>query len=205
MTAENTDHYRYADREGEGWLRNGADGAYTTYPRTDLGELPLEQLKAERGPLRPVGVMDEADCRVLEDALAAAGKKAVATFLVALNRTARTLIDDGATVAVFTAGRPGSWEADVFRGQILWLGEDIKTTRTDDTALVTAREVLLKWVTGPVQPELADGLASLLGNVAQKAGSWAKITDQWLQGNEALQHWTSAYRRSNQPYGVAES
>jgi hypothetical protein len=205
MTSEDTDHYRYADREGEGWLRNGPDGTYTTHPKTALGELTREELEVERGPLRPVGAMEQADSDTLADAIAAAGKKGIATFLVALNRTARTLIDDGASTAVFTAGRPGSWEADLLRHQILWLGEDIKTTRTDDTAMITARELLLKWVTGPVQPELADGLASVLGTAAEKAGSWAAITDQWLAGNEALERWTFAYRRSSQPYGVAES
>jgi hypothetical protein len=205
MTTENAPPYRVADREGEGWLRNGPNDTYTTFPKQNLGELSYEELSSQRGPLRPVGAMEQADSDALANALAKAGKKGVATFLVALNRTARTLIDDGASTAVFTAGRPGSWEAELLRHQILWLGEDIKTTRTDDTAMVTAREILLKWVTGPVQPELADGLASILGSAAEKAGGWAAITDRWLAGNEALEHWTSAYRRPNQPFGAAES
>ncbi|MGW1436841.1 hypothetical protein ACWD7M_16520 [Streptomyces griseus] len=198
--------YSVADREGEGWLRNGSNSTYTTYPRTDIGdELTYEQLDTARGPLRPVGLMDRADSAALTDALSAAGKKATATLLVALNRTARTLIDDGASVAVFTAGRPGSWEASLLRGEILWLGEDIANNRVDGPALDIVRAVLLKMVTGPVQPELAEGLAFLLGQVAERAGSWDAITDRWLANNEPLQRWTAAYRLMNQPYGAAES
>ncbi|MFH8483064.1 hypothetical protein [Streptomyces sp. NPDC018055] len=197
---------RVVDREGEGWLRNGSNGTYTTYPRNDIGdELTYEQLIVERGPVRPVGLMGEADSDALVEALLAAKKKAVATLLVALNRTARTLIDDGASVAVFTSGRPGSWEASLFRGEILWLGEDIAVNRIDGPALDIARAILLKWVTGPVQPELAEGLAFLLGSVAEKAGSWAAITDRWLATSEPLERWTASYRLTNQPFGVAES
>lgn len=186
--------YRYADREGEGWLRNGPDDTYTTYPKRDLGELTKEELEVRRGPLRPVGLMEQADGDAFRDAVAGAGEKGIATFLVALARTAHTLLDDGATVAVFTAGRPGSWEAACLR-TVLWLGDDIEPERTDAAALETIRALLLKWVTGPVQPELADGLAALLGDAAEKAGGWDKITDELLDGNESLEHWTSAYRR----------
>ncbi|MEU9405577.1 hypothetical protein AB0E08_07720 [Streptomyces sp. NPDC048281] len=204
MTTEDTDHYRYADREGEGWIRNGPGDTYTTHPRYDLAPLTKADLETQRGPLRPIGLMGQGESARLAEALAGAGKKGLATFLVALHRTALTLIDDGASTAVFTAGRPGSWEAADLR-QALRLGDDIADSRIDRAALETARELLLKWVTGPVQPELGDGLASILGDAAEKAGSWAAITDEWLEGNDLIEHWTSAYRQSFNPTtGVAE-
>lgn len=196
MTTENPP-YRVADRAGEGWLRNGPNETYTTYPNRSLGELTYEQLAADRGPLRPVGAMSTEDSNKLALALFQAGKKGVATLLVALNRTAQMLIADGGDTAVFTSGRPGSWEAADLR-RALRLGEDIDDSRVDPEALETALSLLLKWITGPVQPELADGLAGILGDAAKQAqswGGWDAITDEELQDNEVIEHWTSAYRR----------
>jgi hypothetical protein len=194
MTAEDTPPYRVADRHGEGWLRNGPSGTYTTFPK-DFEPLTYQQLDAEHGPLRPVEAMTSEDHNALVDALAQAEKKATATLLVALHRTAHKLIDSCGGIAALTAGRPGSWEASLFRGEIVWLGERVKESRTDPDALATAERLLDQWTTGPVQVELADGLASVLGDTAEKAGGWAAITDQWLRGNEAIERWTAAYRR----------
>ncbi|MDQ1041566.1 hypothetical protein QFZ75_008068 [Streptomyces sp. V3I8] len=189
---------RFADREGEGWLNNGLNGAYATYPRRDLPEYAtIEALDAARGPLRPVGPMSTEDSNQLALALFQAGRKGVATLLVALNRTAQMLTADGGSTAVFTSGRPGSWEA-VDLSQALHLGEDIDDSRVDPEALDTALALILKWITGPVQPELADGLAGILGDAAKQAehqGGWDAITDDELLGNELIEHWTSAYRQ----------
>ncbi|PPS89444.1 hypothetical protein [Streptomyces sp. MH60] len=187
------DFYRCADREGEGWIRNGPGGTYTTYPDVGLGQLTRQELEEQRGPLRPVGAMTSEDSQALSEAIAKAGKKGFATLLVALYRTARNLMDDGATTAVFTAGRPGSWEAALLRS-IIWKGEDISTSRVDEEALEVAQALLYKWTTGPVQVELADGLASILHSAAQKAGGWPAITDRWLARDGQLERWTSAYR-----------
>lgn len=186
---------RFADREGEGWLNNGPGGAYQTYPRRDLGTYgTIDELEAARGPLRPVGRFPDGEPNELAEAISRAGKKGLATFLVALNRTAQTLIADGASIAVFESGRPGSWEAADLR-RVLRLGEDIADSRVDPEELATARAFLLRWITGPVQPELADGLARILGNAAEKAGGWDAITDQWLRGDSLIEHWTSGYRQ----------
>jgi hypothetical protein len=198
MTTEGAPRYssRVVDRDGEGWLDNGPERTYTTYPNQNIGEnLTYEELEAQRGPLRPVGPMTSEDSEALADALATAGKKGVATLLAALNRTAKNLIADGGSLSVLTAGRPGSWEASLLRGEIVWIGEDIARSRIDDAAFDVAAATLDKWVTGPVVPELADGLASILGDAAKKAGGWHEITDRWLTHNAAVEHWTSGYRR----------
>lgn len=202
MTTESTPEIkrsgRFADREGEGWLNNGPNGAYTTYPRRDLPDYAtVEELDAARGPLRPVGAMPTGDSNKLALALFQAGRKAVATLLVALDRTLKTVVDDGGSAAVFTSGRPGSWEAEDLR-QVLRMGEDIEDSRVDPEALEVARTLLLKWVTGPTQPELADSLAGILGDAAKQAerwGGWDAITDEYLQGDDLIEHWTSAYRQ----------
>lgn len=194
MTTETDPAYRYADDEGEGWLRNGPDGTYTTYPRRDLGELTREQLETERGPLRPVEAMAEEDSRELVAALVEAKQQAVATLLKALNQTALMLIQRNGTVAALLAGRPGSWEATVLRQQVAWLGEDIRVGRVHQGALETSLRLLEQWTTGPVAVELAEGLPFVLGQVAKEAGGWDKITDRWLVGNEFVEHWTASHR-----------
>lgn len=194
MTTEDTPPSRVADRDGEGWLRNGPEDTYTTYPKMLLEPLTYEQLEAERGPLRPVVGMPTEEHAELVHALVQAKKKAVATLLVALNRTARKLVDSHGGVAALTAGRPGSWEAALLRGEIVWLGESIKDSRTDPDALAKAESLLEKWTTGPVQVELADGLAGILGDVATQSGGWAAVTDRWLTGNESIERWTGSYR-----------
>lgn len=195
MTAHEDRPYGLADRYGEGWLRNGHDGTYTTYPAMELGEWTYEQLDADRGPLRPVVAIGQEESEALTEALVKAGKKATATLLAAVHHTAQKLTATGSAAAL-TAGRPGSWEATVFRTQIAWMGEDIAASRVDDEALEVAVAALTRWTTGPTQVELADGLASILGDAAKRAGGWAAVTDQWLDGNETVEHWTSAYRRA---------
>ncbi|WP_428957915.1 hypothetical protein [Streptomyces sp. cg35] len=201
-TNEQPPIYRVADRDGEGWVRNGPDDTFTTFPRRDLPPMPYAQLEAERGPLRPVVAMESEDSQALAQALAAAGKKGFATLLFSLNAAARALIADGRNAAVFTSGRPGSWEADLFRSQILWEGADIAPGRRDPAAEKVADALIHKWITGPVQVELADSLASILGKAALIAGSWTAITDQWLAKKDVLEHWTAAYRFTNQSSGA---
>jgi hypothetical protein len=186
--------YRVADRNGEGWLRNGPDDTYTTFPRQDLGPLTFEQLEAERGPLRPVDIADPADTQAFVAAVAGAGKKGMASFLVALHRTALELMEQNGSLAALTAGRPGSWEADLLRGSVVWVGEGIKDSRVDADAVTTMKDLLLKWTTGPVQVELAEGLGYDLAKAAEQAGGWNAITDRWLTNNEALTYWTAAHR-----------
>ncbi|MFF7198339.1 hypothetical protein ACFZAM_32105 [Streptomyces sp. NPDC008079] len=186
--------YRVADKHGEGWLRNGPDGTYTTYPLTNLGELTYDQLDDERGPLRPVVNADPEDSAQFNAALTHAGKKAMATFLVALHHTGEELARLHGSVRALTAGRPGSWEANLLRSHIVWLGEDIAPSRVDDAALLTVKTLLKEWTQGPTQVELAEGLPFSLWQVAEKAGGWDLITDQWLRGNTAIERWTASYR-----------
>lgn len=186
--------YRYADHEGEGWLRNGPNGTYTTFPKTDLGELTREELEEQRGPLRPVEAMSEEDSKELVRALVEAKKQALATLLRALNRTAMMLIETNGTIAALTAGRPGSWEASLLRQNIAWEGEDIRQGRIHAEALAVCERLLEKWTTGPVQVELAESLPFVLGQVAKQAGGWGEITDRWLEGNEWVERWTASYR-----------
>jgi hypothetical protein len=188
------DHpYRVADREGEGWLRNGPDGTYTTYPH-NLGTLTYQELEEQRGPLRPVGAMESEDRTAFISAVAGAGKKGLASFLVGLYSMASELVKNG-TAAALTAGRPGSWEAEALRNSIAWEGEGISPSRVDQNAAQTVHDLVRKWTTGPVQVELAEGLGYLLAEAAEQAGGWGQITDRWLLGNERIEHWTAAHRR----------
>ncbi|MEU6362130.1 hypothetical protein [Streptomyces albidoflavus] len=187
-----TDHpYRVADREGEGWLRNGPDDTYTTFPRSGLANMTYEQLEADRGPLRPVVAMAAEDRAELAHSIAQAGKKGMASFLAGLYRTACTLIEDGSSIAVLTSGRPGSWEANLLRGSIAWLGEGISDSRIDESARRKTEDLLYQWTTGPVQVELAEGLVGVLADAAMQAGGWDQITDRWLKNGESLDRWTS--------------
>lgn len=194
MTATQQPPYRVADAQGEGWLRNGPDETYTTYPNTGLGDLTYEQLVAERGPLRPVEAMTTQDHAELVQVLAGAKKKGLATLLVALHRTALELIKTKGTIAALTAGRPGSWEASLMRQEIAWTGEGISASRVDDVALAKAEALLAKWTSGPAQVELSEGLLYVLVDAAEQAGGWAAITDRWLTGNEAIGRWTAGRR-----------
>ncbi|MET7363242.1 hypothetical protein ABZS76_33060 [Streptomyces sp. NPDC005562] len=186
--------YRVADREGEGWLRNGPDDTYTTFPKTGLGDLTYEELEAARGPLRPVEAMATEDHAVFAQAIAQAGKKGMASFLSALHRTALELMEQNGTVAALTAGRTGSWEANLLRGSVIWEGEGLSASRVDPAAVDTMHALLAKWTTGPTQVELAEGLGYILADAAKQAGGWDAITDRWLKNKESIERWTAAHR-----------
>ncbi|GAA1979214.1 hypothetical protein [Kitasatospora viridis] len=189
---ETTFPYRLADSSGEGWLHTG-DGLYSTFPRTDLGDMEYDQLVSERGPLREIAPESAEDSQAIQEALTAAGKKAVITLLAALYATARKVMDQsGGRIAVMTAGRPGSWEADRLRN-LIWEGDGVKPSRVDQAALDTLTGIFERWVlTGDTVVEMAENLAGDVAQVAGKIGGWNAITDQWVrsaQYAESLGTW----------------
>lgn len=200
MTTDTDDHpYRVADHYGEGWIRNGPNATYTTHPCTKLGNWTYEQIETERGPLRPVVPMGDDERAQLVHALVQAGVKATASLLVALHRTVVKLLETNGSAAAVTAGRPGSWEAELLRHHVVWEGESIKSARLDETAVDVAQGLLERWTTGPTQVELAEGLLYVLIEASEQAGGWNKIADQWVRARPHVNQWT--YGRLHHHFG----
>ncbi len=190
---------RVVDRDGQGWWTVGHDGRGELFTTTvefvsthpELEHVAREELEAARGPLREVVAMPTEDSDALKGALTAAGPKAMATVMVALNQTAQRVVATTGTSAALVAGRPGSWEASRIR-HLAWEGDSISSTRVDPAALDVLTQTLERWVLGDTPVELAENLAYVLSSVAGHAGGWAKITDRWVRGAsyaEALEGW----------------
>jgi hypothetical protein len=111
MTADLTNPYRVVDASDQGWYLTG-DGLYhADYgDKRGLEPLTLDELRAARGPLRPVEPVTDEDEALIVEALTETGERAAGSLLVALyslfhadaqaHRRDRLL-----------AGREGSWES----------------------------------------------------------------------------------------------
>ncbi|MFF2571170.1 hypothetical protein [Streptomyces sp. NPDC058084] len=186
--------YRVVDRFLQGWYRRSGDGQYDAdrgYAR-DLETMTYEELDAARGPLRPVEPPSTEDCAAVKAALAGAGRKAAATVLVAAFRLtekdARARRTAGAKNWL-CAGREGSHESASLDRLAWGIGCDLeeKPKRYDAAAVDELVRVIEGWVSGPDRyVEVAANLASLFGSVADEAGGWAAVADQYLQRHQRV-------------------
>jgi hypothetical protein len=124
--------YRVVDRDNYGWYQagNGDGGSHWTTGLingldTDFGTYP--ELVAERGPVRPVELITDADRDALHALFRQAGRKTITSLAAALEQVFHQLREQhcggrwdldshgGYEYAKRTmmAGRAGSWEADL--------------------------------------------------------------------------------------------
>lgn len=171
-TAEPGYPYRIVDAHGQGWLNVRDDQFQPDYgSQRDLKTMPYEWVVAERGPVRPVIPVPEADADAIVAALRSAGRKAVATTLHALLAVDRATADRPAPDSLMMAGREGSWES-VHMVRITGEAFGISDKRVDPDAKATLVEVLTRWITAEdYYVEVADNLASLFARAAGLAYS----------------------------------
>jgi hypothetical protein len=201
---------RVVDRDGQGWyLASDGDGGskwQASYGwQRDLPDMPsLGALGDERGPLRPVLPVTDADREAIDAQLRACGRKAVTTLAAALAATydaIRGQLRDrhgDAAQRLLMAGREGSWESESLIS-FTWFGKGIKAGRVDLAAMDALAAIFTRWVTGPDRyTEVAETLASLVSGYADRehgADGWKRVADQWLQpGGLAQADFSAAYR-----------
>lgn len=191
--------YRVVDAHHQGWHPTSTTvGGPTVYAadygiqREGLGEpRTLDELEAERGPLRPVLPITDEDTQELRAALKAAGRKAVYTVAVAVQRAVNELRELhggleiwGSYQATWThllAGREGSWESAALVNLALW-GNVAKTRRINEPSRQVITDMVLRWVSDPERfTEVAATLAGVVASYADEHGGWTAIADQWLQ------------------------
>ncbi|MFE0777598.1 hypothetical protein [Streptomyces sp. NPDC058861] len=191
--------YRFVDRDFQGWYGRG-DGLYAADAgwRRNLTERSYDALVQTRGPVRPVDVATAEECAVIEAALAGAGRKAAASVLVALYRLVLAEAQrgngegrQGGARYRIMAGREGSWESEVMV-RLAWdVGAELaeKPKRYDETAVEEIVRVVTGWVTGPDRyVEVAATLAGEFSAVADRAGGWETVADQYLQRHQRVGH-----------------
>lgn len=184
---------RVVDAEQYGWMATAETlGGPIVYTRHHDVYLPFDELRAHRGPLRPVEPITADDRQALRDALALAGRKAVYSLAFATYRTwAEVRADHGGmerpmeshevSHRQMIAGRPGSWEASSLIDLALWVGHG-KPSRIHADAGAAMQAILYRWVTDPDRyTEVAETLAAVVSRYADEHGGWRAIADQWLQ------------------------
>lgn len=213
MSSSKKAPYRVVDREQQGWHRVGADRearyAADYGWRRELPNRPsYEQLERGRGPLRPIAPITEADSATLRAALRAAGRKAATTLAAALADLYRARRDayagdehDAGPAAheharrALVAGREGSWESEALIALMVF-GSGLKASRVHAGSRQVIAELLTRWATDPERyTELTETLAGEFSAVADEAGGWAAVADQWLQSRSlAADDAAAAYR-----------
>ncbi|WP_370973646.1 hypothetical protein [Amycolatopsis sp. cg9] len=202
--------------------------------RFDLGRRllearPLAEIDKHFGPWRPVLPMTDQDEADLRAAFDLAGRKLIgslASALEQLHHEARERFgpwdSDVSKTANYaqrslTAGRPGSWEAELIM-PIVWFGNELNLYPNKQSLSVEQRRqsgpsprrvhkeardqiaaVLRRWTAGPDRyTEVAETLAGFISSYADEkygAEGWKKIADQWLQpGGMAVENFSACYR-----------
>jgi hypothetical protein len=173
--------YRVVDRYQRGWLT--AVDPCTTYPPIGGSRVwTLAALEECRAPLRPVVAAPTTDRDALVAILAEAGRDAVSTVAAALYRVARACYTADGHDARMVAGRPGSWES-MLLPRVAWeIGIDIAGRRVHPRALAVCERTIHSWVfTAEWYVEVAENLASVLGEVVTVRGGYPKVCDQWIR------------------------
>ncbi len=206
--------YRVVDREDFGWFRSAGEG-YRQRPGLEPG-VPLDELRATRGPLVLVGPPTAGDRERVEGALRSAGRAAVSTLTAALGLVWDRglaqfgLEDPERAMRRIVAGRPGSWESALLAQEVVPYGRELSQEKNERIihpgALEVLVEVLTSWVSSPNRRvEVAETLVAIVASVADGLGSdgWRQVANQWLQPDAPLASADAAglYRLF---YGVSE-
>lgn len=200
VAAEVDRPYRVVDRDQRSWmLTRGPDDADAYTADMHATYLPLDRVRDEHGPVRPVLPITAGDRQALVELLASAKRKAVYTVAVAVYRTLNALREDHGGMTrpyeshemserQLRAGRPGSWEAHRLTDMAMWVGHG-KPSRIDQAAAAGIQAILYRWTTDPERfTEVAETLASVVSEYADTTErGWAGVADQWLQPG-ALDH-----------------
>lgn len=199
--------YRIADNKNQGWLGDGK-GNYHGYDPTagrenrPLESRPLDAIRSEFGPWRPVLPLRESDRNEMHAAFELAGRKTITSIASALEQVhheARERFgpwskDSRGTAdyaqRTLTAGRPGSWEADAIM-DVVWFGSELNLHPRK--ALF---DVAVMRSTGPnpkrVHREARDHIAAVLRG-------WVASEDRYTEVAENLAHLVSWY--ADETYG----
>ncbi|GAA0591496.1 hypothetical protein GCM10010174_03130 [Kutzneria viridogrisea] len=160
------------------------------------GALDFGELLGQRWPYRVVEpVAPHEDHAALVPVLVAAGRRAMASVLVALGKLVLLCVERERirTCGTFspawrdgtwelTAGRPGSSESEALIAAVWDGGLDIADSRTDPSAVSAVYATLYRWITGPTYIEVAENLLHVVGAVIDERGGWDLVADQWLRG-----------------------
>ncbi|MFI5748984.1 hypothetical protein ACIBBE_24325 [Streptomyces sp. NPDC051644] len=195
--------FRVVDRQDVGWFAVRPARYTNTLLQSSGGEpQSLDDLDAERGPLRTVVPAPEEDLERLRDALAAAGTRATASLLVALYRLARRHADqeyersERRQSSRLYAGGDDTWETQAMRSLIWVLGVDLadKTRRLDEQAMQEVMTVVDQWVTpeAGVYVEVAGSVARAFQAAAARAGGWEVLADRHFQPGDRFAHSVNA-------------
>jgi hypothetical protein len=195
----NSNPYRWVDAHDIGWHPMGGDDRLFAdfAARHGLEPMLLDDLRQQRGPLRPVIGVPDADAELLAAAWRDAGRLAAGSVLVALYRLfkgpeiegneaddiqARSeQMQDRARKLV--AGRAGSWESALLSDLAWSPGGDIeeRPSRWHPGAVDTTVEVIWRWVSNPdYLVEVAESLGALFDEHTRQSGGWDRVADRYL-------------------------
>jgi hypothetical protein len=184
--------YRLVDVNWQGWHPSGNSGLYEAdygFERALDEPWSYERIAEERGPIRPVVFVPDADEAEAARLLQLAGKKAAASALAALYRAFKHF--PGAHPHPLLAGREGSWESQRIR-QLAWTigGKlDEKPTRIHEETAAGLAAIVISWASRPDSyTEVAENYANLFSRHADAAGGWPAVADQWLQPGRGPGH-----------------
>ncbi|MFR0367504.1 hypothetical protein [Streptomyces sp. MCC20] len=191
--------FRLVDAHDRGWFAVGA-AIYLCAGAEQRGAEPtsLEDLKSERGPLRPVVPASERDLDRLRAAFADAGPKAVASLLVVLYRLAREHAEGEhersgrMQSGRLYAGGEDTWETVTMRSLIWGLGVDLadKPRRLHGPMMDVVRDVVDGWVTpsSDVYVEVANNITEAFQPAAAAAGGWQALADEHFRIGARFAH-----------------
>lgn len=214
---------RFVDAHGCGWRTcfppapqpPEDDPWCAVFPALDedhIGEQKwrFSQILAVRGPIRPVDLPSNDDRDLLKALLAHAKTQAAGTLIFALHALHDECVRvDGHSLRL-TAGRPGSWEADVLQTlsrNCVPITEVANEEHPEfgphpglENLPTVIYHLLHGWLFDPArQVELAETLAHLFGTVVDGRGGWDQVTTSRLRGTqqgqlaEQLLRYTSRY------------
>lgn len=179
------DPYRVVDSTGQGWHRTNPGYAADYGFRRGLEDsLSYQQLLEQRGPLRPVVPVPDADAKEMAQLLQEAGQKAAASVLAALHRVVLRHPGKPGGPHPMRAGREGSWESEVMVSLAWHIGCDLdeKPKRLEEATVAGMARIVESWITRPdTYTEVAENLAWLFGRHADQVGGWPAVADRWLQ------------------------
>ncbi|MEV3925852.1 hypothetical protein [Actinomadura coerulea] len=163
--------------------------------------LPLAEVEARYGPVRPVLVPDSADVERLQDLVRAAGRRALGTIAAALYAVEQRIMgteppqppssglgpDEGQLRRdPLTAGRPGSREAVDLIDVVWTIGPTVSSEGIHTDLHREAVEMFFRWATGPQKyVEFAETLPEALAVVVDERGGVAAIAEDWLLVEQA--------------------
>ena len=191
--------FRVVDGHDRGWFAVGPVlYSCTGAAQRDVTPMTLDELDAQRGPLREVAPAPQEDLDRLAAAFLDAGPKAVASLLVALRRLARQHAEaeyersGRMHSGRLYAGGEDSWESVAMRSLTWGLGVDMsdQPKRLHETTVATVREVIDQWVSpaSAVYVEVAQNLSSAFQAAARAAGGWSALADQHFELGHRFAH-----------------